>query len=571
MFKLTNIAIILFVTTAINAVVFSISWQRRKAKSGLYFALGMIGITLWTMAAGLGYAAVPLSLKILFAKIDAVGYFSALSFFVLCGLHFAGFDEWAEKTWIKALLILLPALCVLLIATNELHGWVWQGFLPVENNVVVFEHGPGFVWLAAVGYLMIASLIGTLWLASRKGSEISRRQNRLLLYAIIFPIIANLVYLYGVKGTEGVDWSSVTFSISGFLFLRALYGAHLLDITPIARDKLVANLSDGMIVLDVQNRIIDINRAAADMLQSESKALIGKSLTEVAPLPRSILDQPPEQEIKTELRTGGADKRYFDLLISPLRERQHKIIGRLIIIRDITTRKENELRLLQLTTELQEAQAQVVEQHRTLAKLEERQRMGRDMHDSVNQSIYSMMMLSETLGTLLRQDHIEKSIELTEQIQESGMQALKEIRALLYQTQSLQSAQNADFLNVLEQRLNMVERRTGIKAEIICEGDFDEYCPEEWKDDLYWIIIEALNNSLKYARARHISIYIKCARERLTVEVKDDGAGFDRDQVGGGFGMQSMRERAEILGGELQVQSASGSGTNVFFHASIRG
>jgi len=360
MFKLTSIALALFITTAINIVVSSISWQRRKSKGGIYFALGMTAVTLWTLAAGLGYSEVPLNLKILFAKIDAVGYNSALPFFVLFAMQYAGLDEWAEKKWIRILLFLLPLSNIVLIASNELHQWVWQNFVPVEGNIVVFIHGSGFIWVAITGYLMMLSMIGILWLASRKGSDISRRQGRLLFYASIFPLAANMIYLFGVKGAEGVDWSSITFSITGLLFLRALYGLRLLDLSPIARDKLVNSLSDGMIVLDTQNRIIDINQAAAEMLAALPTMLLGKDLTDVEPLYRSLLGQPPEQEIKTEMGVGTTNKHYFDVLISPLREGTKKIIGRLIIFRDITKLKENELRFLQLTQAVEQNPASVI-------------------------------------------------------------------------------------------------------------------------------------------------------------------------------------------------------------------
>lgn len=360
MFKLTPIAVILFITTAINVAVSYTSWQRRKIKGGMYFSLGMMGITLWTLAAALGYAAVPLDLKILFAKIDAVGYNSAISLFILFALYYVGFDEWADKKWLRFILLLIPVSNILLVATNELHKWVWTGFLPVKNNIVIFEHGPGFVWIVITGYLMVLSLTGILWLASRRGSEISRRQGRLLFFASVFPLAANMVYLIGIKGAEGVDWSSITFSITGFLFLRALYGTRLLDLAPIARDKLVNSLSDGMIVLDTQDRIIDINRAAAEMLVSSPAMLLGKDLADIEPLAHTFLGQPLENEIKTELEVGTPNKRYFDVILSPLREGPKKIIGRLIISRDITERKENELRLLQLTQAVEQSPASVI-------------------------------------------------------------------------------------------------------------------------------------------------------------------------------------------------------------------
>lgn len=244
--------------------------------------------------------------------------------FIFFAMYYAGLDEWVDKKWVKAFIFLLPISSILLIITNELHGWVWVGFSPIGGNIVVFKHGLGFVWTAITGYLMILILISILGLASRKGSVISRRQSRVLIYACLFPIIANIFYLYGIRGSEGVDWSSVTFSITGVLFLRALYGTRLLDLSPIARDKLVNSLSDGMIVLDIQNRIIDINQVASEIFASSPTTMLGKDLADIAPLSRPFLEQPLEQEIKTELEVGSMNKRYFDVLISPLKRRTKK-------------------------------------------------------------------------------------------------------------------------------------------------------------------------------------------------------------------------------------------------------
>jgi PAS domain S-box-containing protein len=701
MFKLTPIALTLFITTAINIAAAYIGWQRRKTRSGLYFAFGMLAITFWTLAGGFDYAAVPLFLKVFFAKLEYAGYNSAIVFFALFVLSYAGYDQLLERIWVKAFFLTVPISNILLAWTNDWLGWLWSGFVKSEfgDNTVVFEHGPGYLWAAVTGYLMILIIIIPMWQASRRGSEFSRRQARLLFFSSLIPIVSNLFYLFEPFKLKGVDWTSITFSISSLLFLWALYGMRLLDLVPIARDKLVAGLSDGMIVLDMQNRIIDINLVAAKLFQTPLEKLFGKTLLDVTPLARSFLDQPPEQDFKTEIEIGAPDKRYFDLLISPLREGRDQMIGRLIILRDITARKENELRLLQLTqavvqspasvmitdlegnieyvnprfstltgytyneaigktpnilksghtpdevytemwqtirsgrvwqgeflskkkneelywervvmapvldsdgqiinfiavkediterkqTEaaleqrfleiqelhknLQETQAQLVEQQRALATLDERRRLGRNMHDSVNQSIHSLMLFSETLIVLLQKDQPQKAIQAAERIQESGRQALKEIRLLVYETQSLLVDEKVDLVNALEERLNMVERRVGIKAEIVCEAGSMEYCPPEWKENLYWMIVEALNNSLKHAQAHTVKVFIHCTEKQLEVEVKDNGAGFDTSQVrSGGFGMRTMRERSEILGGELSVQSSKGNGTSVDFKGKI--
>ena len=83
LFKLTNISIILLITSVVNFIVTLISWQRRKNKSGLFFALGISALTLWTLASGFDYAAVPISLKVFFAKLEYLFYHSAITFILL--------------------------------------------------------------------------------------------------------------------------------------------------------------------------------------------------------------------------------------------------------------------------------------------------------------------------------------------------------------------------------------------------------------------------------------------------------------------------------------------------------
>lgn len=343
MFTLTSISVILFVTTAINAAAAYISWMRRRAtKSGVYFALSMIGLTLWTLAVALGYAAIPLSLKIFFAKIDAVGYNSALALLFLFCLYFGNLERWADHAWFRRIVFLIPVSNILLIATNEYHGWVWRGFSPVGDNIVVFEHGPAFLWVTVTGYVFVLSIIAILFRMATAGPEISRRQGRLLLAAAIFPLLANVVYLYGIKGQEGVDWSSITFSVTGLLFLWTLYGAHFLDLVPIARDKLVNSLSDGVIAIDTQNRIIDINIAAAKMIESSSEKLLGKNLGEVIPFFYPFVEQLSTQELKIEWESTGLERHTFEVLISPLYENNDLIVGRLLMFHNITRRKEME-------------------------------------------------------------------------------------------------------------------------------------------------------------------------------------------------------------------------------------
>jgi diguanylate cyclase (GGDEF)-like protein/PAS domain S-box-containing protein len=361
MFKFTIITEILLITTAINLVVLSVSWRRRKTKSGSYFAWGIMALTLWTLAASLDYASVPMSLKIFFAQLEYTFSFSALILFTLFALSYTGYEEWL-KPGKKIIFAAVSMSNAALSWTNGLHGWFWASYRysEVGENTAIFEPGPAYAWSIITGYGMILVILVSLWQASLHGSELSRRQARLLFFASLVPVIGNLIYLLEGDRFKGIDWSSITFSASGILFLMALYGTRLLDLAPIARDKLVNSLSDGMVVLDTQNRIIEINPPAIRMLASQETNLIGRSLIEIAPPIRVYLEQPPEQELKTELEIGHTVERYFDVLISPLFQEKNLLLGRLIIFRDISERKRKELRLLQLTQAVEQSPASVL-------------------------------------------------------------------------------------------------------------------------------------------------------------------------------------------------------------------
>lgn len=356
MFKFTVIAVILFIATAINVIAAVISWHRAKTRHSLYFAIGITGVTFWTLISGLDYAAVPISLKVFFAKWEYAAYHVALVFFLMFILLYTGYEELLEKKWLRASLWVIPIVNVLLAWTNDWHGWVWRGFVRSEfgDNTVIFEHGPGFLWIAGTGYLLIVSIILGAWLASRRGSIFSRRQGRLLFFASLLPLVGNLFYQFQPLEFDGVDWSSILFSISSVLFVWALYGTRLLDLVPIAREKLIDSLSDGMIVLDMRNRIVDVNLPAARMVGSLPEKLLGRNMDAFIPLAQVLLGQPSERETRTELEIEGAERRYYDILVSPLFEGKTSVIGRLVIFRDITERKrtQDELQKFAITDSL---------------------------------------------------------------------------------------------------------------------------------------------------------------------------------------------------------------------------
>jgi signal transduction histidine kinase len=206
--------------------------------------------------------------------------------------------------------------------------------------------------------------------------------------------------------------------------------------------------------------------------------------------------------------------------------------------------------------------AQLYQQAEQLAVLRERQRLARELHDSVTQSLYSLVLVSEAARRLVAQRDLERAEEALVRLGGLGQQALKEMRLLVYELRPL-SMQREGLVKVLQQRLEAVEGRAGVEATLTVEGALD--LEATIQEELFRIVQEALNNALKHAAASSVSVRICAAAGRVQIEVADNGQGFDPEAVRdkGGIGLKSIGERVEMLGGTLSILSTPGEGTTV--------
>jgi signal transduction histidine kinase len=197
-----------------------------------------------------------------------------------------------------------------------------------------------------------------------------------------------------------------------------------------------------------------------------------------------------------------------------------------------------------------------------LAVLQERNRLARELHDSVTQSLYSLTLLAEAGQRMIRAEDLQQIAGNQTRLGQIAQQALQEMRLLVYELRPL-ALKSEGLVGALEQRLETVERRAGIQARVLVEGEVD--LAPGLEEELYGIAQEALNNALKHARASKIVLSVRMVDKSVILEVADDGQGFDQAevQVKGGLGLISMQERAEKIGGQLDIDSAPGEGMRV--------
>jgi signal transduction histidine kinase len=209
--------------------------------------------------------------------------------------------------------------------------------------------------------------------------------------------------------------------------------------------------------------------------------------------------------------------------------------------------------------------AELYEQAQKLAAAEERQRLARDLHDSVTQALYGVTLYAEAANRLLQVGEVEQATEHLNDLRETAQEALREVRLLIFQLRP-PVLEKEGLLAALQARLEAVEGRSGLKTVLDTEGNGNlERLPLELETGLYRIAQEALNNILKHAQAHEVRVslqYIEPDR-RIILEISDDGQGFEANNGAGKgrLGLRSMQERAALLGGELTITSSPGGGT----------
>lgn len=195
-----------------------------------------------------------------------------------------------------------------------------------------------------------------------------------------------------------------------------------------------------------------------------------------------------------------------------------------------------------------------------LAVLHERRRMARELHDSVTQSLYCLMLFSRAAREALADGNVERMAECLEQVETTALRSQGEMRLLLHQLRP-PALESQGLIEALRTRLDLVERRLNIQVDLQIASlpNFNH----DIEDALYHVAIEALNNVLKHADAGRISIWLQLDGDQVGLSVQDNGRGFDVERMVEGMGLRNMRDRIATLGGTIQIHSCPDKGTQV--------
>jgi diguanylate cyclase (GGDEF)-like protein/PAS domain S-box-containing protein len=351
----TPYAGLLHAAAAISAYVGFIAFRRRNTSGVGILALLMFAVAEWALASGLEAAAVGIYFKVVWSRIEFLGSLSAPTLFLVFALEYSQKKRWLKPVYL-ILLSIVPIIGLIIAATNGWRGLIWTSFTPNPTlpNGLIYGHGLGYHILIVYDFLILSTGIITLLQVWFHANQANRHQVGLLLLGSLFPFAGGIVTILLPDLLPGMDLTPVAFSLTGLVIAFGIYRFRLFDLAPLARDVLIENMDDGILVLDAQNRVVDINPVAQSILSATANENLGQPITKVLKfwpgLARRLHDNNEKGE--TEVRWGTNPPRYFHLTISPLYGQQKQFAGRLIVLRDVTKRHQTEAELSHTIKEL---------------------------------------------------------------------------------------------------------------------------------------------------------------------------------------------------------------------------
>ncbi len=332
-----------------------VSWRRRRIQGGVSLFSLMMAVAYWCFFSAFELNAGSIPQKIFWSQVAYPGTVATPVLFLVLALSYSGKHKWLTRRNLL-LLFLIPAISLVLVATNSLHHLIWTSFTPHPENARIIQYGHGiYFWLGVIGYSYVCMLFGTILFlrAALRLAHTYRQQSITMVLAALIPWSSNLVYLFGINPLQGIDLTPIGFSIGGLIATFAIFRYRLLDLVPVARDVLIENMLDGVILLDNLNRIIDINPSALRLTGLPENKAIGKQAEDVLGEQFAILPPTnPTVTFNTQITWGTLQELYLDMTVIPISEDRTHSTGRLLILRDVTAQKNAEM-------ELQEANQQL--------------------------------------------------------------------------------------------------------------------------------------------------------------------------------------------------------------------
>ena len=575
-----------FVSLMLSVISF---WHRSIAAEAKPLSLLMLIITLWLTAFALGYSSLDLSTKLLWAKLEYIGNTFIPLILVVFAIYHARLRSWLTLKRLM-LLAIIPITTLVLVWTNEKHGLIWSQYSFFRESSLTFLDKTYGVWFwihGAYSYLLlvVASVLILRSIISSRSTL--RKQGIALILALLAPWVGNIIYLLNISPIPGLDATPLAFAFSGLMLLLAVFRFQLLNILPMARETVINSMDIGILVIDAQGRIMDLNPAAEQFLGQEAPKYIGKRVDEL------IRVRPDTIELWEKMKNLSAikiDEKYnerdYEIHRTVLYDSNASVVGQIFTFIDVTVQKQQEETIKQqyerekeLTQRLKEELHSKVEFTRALVHelktpLTPIMASSLLLLEEANSDVIHTIAENISRGAKTLSDRIEELLDLAKgelgilQLEYKEVDIVLIINALASEYESLASNQGVSIITDVPSSLPSTQA--------------DLFRIEQ-------VIQNFISNALKWTpQGGKISLRAKAKDDNLMVEVEDTGAGIaedkkkdifqayyrtedDRPKYSGlGLSLAISKKIIELHGGKIWVESEEGKGSTFSFSIPIR-
>ncbi len=576
----------LFVATVVSFALAAYAWQRRSAPGAMPFVALMLAVTLWSFAHALRLSSADLASQILWAKVRYVGIVIVPAAWLAFALQYTGREKWLTRRNLL-LLAVEPVVLLLLVWTNEAHRLVWTRVGVVWSEslwVWSADHGAGFWLHAAYSYLLF--VLGSFLLIQVlfRPPRVYRSQAGALLLGALVPLVGNVLSTFNLAPTP-LDLTPFAFTLAGLIVAWGLFRYRMLDIVPVARDTVIENMADGVIVVDAQRRIVDLNPAAQQIIGCTASA-IGQPAERVLSMWADLVERYRDVVIAQDEIVVDEDgsRQYYDLRLSPLYDRHGRLTGRLVVLHNVTERKRAE-------EELRQAKA-IAEEKSQAAEAANRAKSTflANVSHELRTPLSAIIGYSELLLEEMREQGHTAMISDLEKIGVAGRHLLDLISDIL----DLSKIEAGKLeLNLETFALASLIADVAITSQpLMAKNDnvFQVHAPDDLghmhadRTKVRQILLNLLSNAAKFTQQGTITLSATQetaadGSEWARFQVTDTGVGMTPTRVqdlfqpftqvsdtttrpsGSGLGLAISQRFCQMMGGEIMVESAPGHGS----------
>jgi PAS domain S-box-containing protein len=333
---------LLVISALVSALLAVLAWRRRPAPGATAMTVLMLALALWATGYAFELASPDLAAMLFWTKVQYLAILFVPTLWLIFVLQYSGRGRWLTPVRLAALAI-VPIVVYVLIWTTPEHGLLYHSALIDDSGafaVLQLTYGPLFWAQAVYNYTVffLATMLVLLTFLRSAGPQ--RAQSGVILVGALVPLLGNALYVAGSSPLPNLDLTPVLFIVTGLAGVWALLRYRLLDLLPVARDALIESMADGVAVVDLQGRVVDLNAAAQEMTGVATSAAVGAPAVAVLPgwpeLARQLGANQSAQVQIMLVREGASI--HLEVRVSPLYQDHAGLAGWLAVFHNVTAR-----------------------------------------------------------------------------------------------------------------------------------------------------------------------------------------------------------------------------------------